>query len=536
MLLTFFKTVRHLKLRQIFFLIYYKIYKPKIVLSHNLDFNDINILDAQFLTNQYNPIINQKKNLFKFLNRTLKIDKNFQCFNAEKLWKYNLHYFDFLNSSKLSKNIKLDIINKWHKYLAKVNDERLEPYPSSIRITNLIKFSIQNRYFNKKLINSIWSQAIFLSKLIEYHIQGNHLITNYKALIFASFFFKNSKKKFNSDFLLKKYLAEIKSQFTKKFFHKEGSALYQRIILEDVYDIYIIIERSNFDKKDYYLNLYKQLLLDIAKSTELILFSNFKQNYINDSFYREDLSNNYELFRSIYKKFKISNNKNNYFFSDDWIVYKNEHYKIMINAFDDILHCQPGHIHAGLLSFELEINNKSFFRNRGTSTYKENKRRILERSTRSSNTLEFNNDNSSEIWRSFRVANRAKIVNKEIKKFKNKIIIKLSHDGYFKKYNFIHYRKFTLFSKRITIEDHIEPNIDKNKIKLRYFLDNNCKIGNYHKNYISVTSGNTNVKICTNFSNYVKKAYISKGMNNISYSNMIISKSILNKNIMEIKW
>ena len=203
MLLIFFKTVRHLKLRQIFFLIYYKIYKPKIVLSHNLVFNDINILDAQFLTNQYNPIINQKKNLFKFLNRTLKIDKNFQCVNAEKLWKYNLHYFDFLNSSKLSPNIKLDIINKWHKYLAKFNDERLEPYPTSIRITNFIKFAIQNRYFNKKLINSIWSQSIFLSKLIEYHIQGNHLITNYKALIFASFFLKIQRRDLIQIFYLK---------------------------------------------------------------------------------------------------------------------------------------------------------------------------------------------------------------------------------------------------------------------------------------------------------------------------------------------
>ena len=42
--------------------------------------------------------------------------------------------------------------------------------------------------------------------------------------------------------LLKK---ELSTQFTNNYFHKEASLLYQRIILEDLFDIYQILLTSN---------------------------------------------------------------------------------------------------------------------------------------------------------------------------------------------------------------------------------------------------------------------------------------------------
>ena len=60
----------------------------------------------------------------------------------------------------------------------------------SIRIVNFIKFSLKNNYHNQKFLNSIFDQTINLSKKLEYNIQGNHLLTNIKSLIFSGVFLR----------------------------------------------------------------------------------------------------------------------------------------------------------------------------------------------------------------------------------------------------------------------------------------------------------------------------------------------------------
>ena len=67
-----------------------------------------------------------------------------------------------------------------------------------------------------------------------------------------------------------------------------------------------------------------------------------------------------------------------------------------------------GHGHADIGSFEYVYDNVLIIRNVGTSTYANNQRRKFERSSAAHNTLSSESGSSSNIWSSFRTAERIK--------------------------------------------------------------------------------------------------------------------------------
>ena len=90
----------------------------------------------------------------------------------------------------------------------------------------------------------------------------------------------------------------------------------------------------------------------------------------------------------------------------------------------------PAHSHADTLSFELAFDGERVLVNSGTSTYEVSQRRTFERSTKAHNTLEINEQNSSEVWSSFRAGKRAKIFDLKIKRKADETNVSCSHDGY----------------------------------------------------------------------------------------------------------
>ena len=92
---------------------------------------------------------------------------------------------------------------------------------------------------------------------------------------------------------------------------------------------------------------------------------------------------------------------------------------------------QPGYAHAGTFSFELSFKER-FIVNSGISTYENNSIRALERNTLSHSTVCVDNQNSTEIWSSFRVARRPEIFRKKVihNDKSDTLNISASHDGY----------------------------------------------------------------------------------------------------------
>jgi hypothetical protein len=109
-----------------------------------------------------------------------------------KLWRYNLHYFDDLNAQGASTRLEWQrsFIRAWIEGNPPGCGSGWEPYPTSLRIVNWIKWLFGNVAPPDIMVNSLAVQARWLMLNLERHLLGNHLFTNAKALVFAGCFFE----------------------------------------------------------------------------------------------------------------------------------------------------------------------------------------------------------------------------------------------------------------------------------------------------------------------------------------------------------
>ena len=129
---------------------------------------------------------------FCFLNKSHYINSVNDWNNSKysKLWLYNLHYFDDLNSVDAEKRNEwhYKLIQRWFEENPPGHGNGWEPYPISLRIVNWIKWSMSGNELNEKLLKSIMTQANWLEQNLETHLLGNHLFSNAKALCFVGLF------------------------------------------------------------------------------------------------------------------------------------------------------------------------------------------------------------------------------------------------------------------------------------------------------------------------------------------------------------
>ncbi len=144
---------------------------------------------------------------------------------------------------------------------------------------------------------------------------------------------------------------------------------------------------------------------------------------------------------------------------------ENERYEMIMDIGNIGPDYIPGHAHSDTFNFELYVDGKPFIVDTGLSTYETNKRRILERSTASHNTVELEDLDQSEVWGSFRVANRAYVVNLE----ESDNYVRAIHDGYKKRLDALHQREFLFENQKIKIIDMIISKKEHNAIARLHF-------------------------------------------------------------------
>ena len=169
-LLLYINTIKFLKPDQLYLRIFYKL--KIFYFKANINYLKLrktkNISQINFLPKE-NSIIN--KNHFIFLNKQKKFSKNV-CWNKisySKLWTYNLNYFNFINSAKNKKirQISNDLIIDWIKKNRTKQNIGWDPYPTSLRIVNIIKWLLQNKIKTNNLniiIQSLYEHGDYLKQ------------------------------------------------------------------------------------------------------------------------------------------------------------------------------------------------------------------------------------------------------------------------------------------------------------------------------------------------------------------------------------
>jgi uncharacterized heparinase superfamily protein len=470
-----FHTVKYLKLKQILGRVI--IFLPRFITIHKKHprIKELNKLNSYVTKSKSTS--DYKTFIFLSESHNLNI-VGWDDESISKLWRYNLHYFDYLVQEKTTdEDIKLqfDCIENWLDKNKFGKGTGWEPYPTSIRIINWIKWHWKTNGLSDRAKLSLWNQVLWLASRPEYHLLGNHLFINAKALCFASVFFEQTIDSKIYKIAIKIIQTELKEQFLADGAHFELSPMYHNLAMEDLLDLYQLKKYlpSSFPSQE----IQEKFLLGMNWLSNMN-YCNGELAHFNDC--ANGIAPTIEELDDLGKKLGLnwslnSDIKFNYFKESGFVVFKDDNIHLIAdigNIGPDYL---PGHAHADSLSFELALKGQRVIVNSGTGEYGVSEERLRQRSTSAHSTIEIDDKSSSEVWSGFRVARRARVTAVEIIDRDNKLEFAAVHDGYTRIASKpIHKRKWKVNDRCLEILDEVSGS--QNSVQLRYYLHPDIQI------------------------------------------------------------
>jgi len=454
-------------------------------------------------------------NEFTFLSESHRLsDIGWETEQISKLWSYNLQYFDYIHNrldwNESEKKKIRELMQQWVDENPFGKGTGWEPYPTSLRIVNWVKWHLSAEPLSQEASLSLWNQLRWLADRPEVHLLGNHIFANAKAMIIGSALFEGeeSKKIRNQGFKILK--DQLDEQFLEDGGHFERSPMYHALAMEDLLDLYILSENfsTGFPKTEIKEKIKKGILWLSLMSYENEEFPHFNDctNGIAPTLRQlqkiaksagiqsappeneEDMNRLKEDEMKLMKAEHSSGLKERdvnllkgegvtLLKESGFVIAQLERSKLIADVGDIGPTYQPGHAHAETLSFELSVNGHRVLVNSGTSLYGTSAERLRQRCTSAHSTVEIDGQNSSEVWSGFRVAERAKVQHVQIDNPDSvaPIVISASHDGYQRlPGKNTHRRTWKLDANSLTIHDQISGKFSKAVSRLYIHPDFAC--------------------------------------------------------------
>jgi uncharacterized heparinase superfamily protein len=414
----------------------------------------------------YTPPIEPAQSLIgpdvcRFLNveRRCNSPSDWNAADVTQLWTFNLHYFDDLNARDASSRTEWHRlwIERWVKENPPGVGAGWGPYPLSRRIVNWVKWVCRGNVLPVSCYESLAIQTRWLMDCIEYHILGNHLFTNAKALVHAGLFCDGpeAQRWFDRGFAILE--RQIQEQILADGGHFELSPMYHAAILEDMLDLVNVLSAFGRTTPRVWLDSITRM----QKWLKSMTHADGRIAFFNDAAFGiapesgELDAYAVRLGLPTLESARVP------------LVALNPSGYLRANKGDALLICdcasvgpdyQPGHAHADTLSFELSFGNQRVFVNSGTSVYGNDEERQRQRGTRAHNTIVVDGLNSSEVWAGFRVARRArvKLLSATSNRDNQSVVIEATHDGYrHLRGSAEHRRRWTLTEGALRIDDSL---------------------------------------------------------------------------------
>ena len=354
-----------------------------------------------------------------------------------KLWRYNLHYFDYLFDAGRSHDAKVYLISDWIAKNPPGTGDAWEPYTLSLRIVNWIKFFLQNdAALQEESLQSLYTQALWLEKNVEYHILANHYLKNGVALFFAGMYFEGV----DADRWIKKGLKILREELGEQFLadggHYERSPMYHSICVSDYLDVLNVAQNSQAAITLEETAQFRQRVTASLKFLNDICLPDSEIPLFNDSAFWIaptpsqvfDYAKRVIGYEPPVKPTGLAIHEKP---QSGYYVCRNGEDVIIIDCGSIGPDYQPGHAHCDTLSYELAINGRRVIVDSGVFDYEPSSERAYARSTRAHNTVVVDGVEQSEIWGVFRVARRAKPLRAFFgKHVDGSVIFEGAHDGY----------------------------------------------------------------------------------------------------------
>ena len=375
---------------------------------------------------------------FVFLNETHKLNGPGDWNNPawEKLWLYNLHYFDDLNAQGAAarEDWHRALIQRWIAENPSGQGNGWGPYPLSLRIGNWIKWALAGHPLEASWIHSLAVQARFLRRRLEHHLLGNHLFANAKALVCAGLFFQGDEAEEWLHTGLKLLQRELPEQVLSDGGHFERSPMYHSIILEDLLDL---LNLAGVYKDAFPANTpipaWQTAAQGMRRWLKALCHPDSEISFFNDAALDiacsppalEDYAVRLGLGTLLEPEPGITHLPNS-----GYVRLQQNSAVALLDVAPIGPNYLPGHAHADTLSFELSLFGQRVLVNSGTSCYGRGAERLRQRSTAAHTTVVVNGENSSEVWGGFRVADRAQPRGLTLQAVGDGLRVQCAHDGY----------------------------------------------------------------------------------------------------------
>ena len=404
---------------------------------------------------------------FSFLGETRRVEKGAWTVEASQLWRYNLHYFDDLNGFEAHSRREwhVEAISNWIHGNPPCSGDGWDPYPTSRRIVNWIKWARSGALLTQSAVDSLAIQVRALEGRLEYHLLGNHLFANAKALVFAGIFFEGPE----AERWLQKGLAilakEIPEQVLSDGGQFERSPMYHSLALEDILDLVNIaaaIPPRIPAQWQPFVSSWLGLAQRMLRWLHAMCHPDGEIAFFNDAAigvaaspaeldrYATDLSG--ALPEHISTSLRMTT-----LAASGYVRAQAPDTVLLMDVAPVGPDYLPGHAHADTLSFELSLYGQRVIVNGGTSRYGSDPEREAERGTPAHSTVTVDGENSSEVWAGFRVARRARPFDLAVVDEGERARVTCAHDGYCKlRGHPVHRRTWDVKAGTLLVEDRVE--------------------------------------------------------------------------------
>lgn len=461
----YYHTLRYLRPSQFYGRVWHRVYHPR---ADERAAPALRRLDGIWHLGCLRSSLMQGAATFRFLNITGSVETSSDWDNPAqlRLWRYNLHYFDDLNAEGASAR------SDWHHSLIarwiSENPPRVgtgwEPYPTSLRMVNWIKWEFACQLRGKfgldaQALNSLAIQTRWLVDKLEFHLLGNHLWANAKALVFSGVFFDGSE----AELWLRKGLAILERELAEQILpdggHFERSPMYHAILLEDILDL---INLSQVFPACFNSKFVSQLHVTATHMLRWLRVMTHPDGQIalfNDAAFA--IASDYATLTGYAQILGLSVSQSALNMiealpSSGYVRLQNERAVVICDLAPVGPDYLPAHAHADTLSFEFSLDGQRVLVNSGTSTYEPGAERQRQRGTAAHNTIIVDGQDSSEVWGGFRVARRARPFGINWGNHGANVWLEGSHDGYLRLAGrVIHSRRWVLEPKGLSVEDRL---------------------------------------------------------------------------------
>jgi len=425
------------------------------------------------------------QNSFCFLNQghAIETPSGWNHPDWDKLWLYNLHYFDDLNAESTEDRMSRHraLIGRWLMENPPAVGVGWEPYPISMRLVNWIKWVLAGNALDPAWARSLAVQARYLRRRLEYHLLGNHIFTNAKALVFVGLFFQGDE----AQHWLKKGLAllnrELNEQILPDGGHFELSPMYHSVILEDLLDLLNLLRAypdagvdSAWEARlcGLIAAMRQWLAVMCHPDGEIALFNDAAFDIACPPAELETYATRLDLPACAPASHPI-----HHLAETGYIRLNHGATCVLLDVARIGPDYIPGHAHADTLSFELSLFGRRVLVSSGTSRYGTSPERERQRGTAAHNTVVVDRQDSSEVWSGFRVARRARPEGLGVEQTQDAIQVRCAHDGYRRLPGRPrHKRRWKLGQGYLSVRDEIEGSFAQAQARFHFHPDLSVEI------------------------------------------------------------